>query len=97
MLGTHLSQNHRSLSPEPNCRCWIYKSMILDHAAELIAAEGISAASMERLGREAGISKALVYTYFPSLEGLLQTLLKREYKQLRILQNGGVHIGPCLL
>jgi TetR/AcrR family transcriptional regulator, fatty acid biosynthesis regulator len=60
--------------------------MILDHAAKLIAEEGVSAVSMERLGREADISKALVYNYFPSVTGLLQTLLIREYRRLRKLQ-----------
>ena len=59
------------------------KSMILDHAAKFIAAEGVSALTMERLGKEAGISKSLVYTYFPSMTDLLQTLLKREYALLR--------------
>ena len=60
--------------------------MILDHAAELIASHGVSAVSMERLGREAGVSKALVYTYFPSVKDLLQALLKREYRHIRKLQ-----------
>ena len=59
------------------------KSMILDHAAKFIATEGVSALTMERLGKEAGISKSLVYTYFPSMTDLLQTLLKREYALLR--------------
>lgn len=57
--------------------------MILDHAAKFIAAEGVSALSMERLGKEAGISKSLVYAYYPSMTDLLQTLLKREYALLR--------------
>jgi AcrR family transcriptional regulator len=42
---------------------------------------------MERLGKEAGVSKSLVYAYYPSMKDLLQTLLKREYKRLRVLQN----------
>jgi len=61
----------------------IRKSMILDHAAKFIAAEGVSALSMERLGKEAGVSKSLVYAYYPSMTDLLQTLLKREYAILR--------------
>ncbi|TQV84023.1 TetR/AcrR family transcriptional regulator [Exilibacterium tricleocarpae] len=68
------------LSPEAR------KSMILDHAAEIIAAEGVSALSMERLGRAADISKSLVYAYYPSMQELLQSLLRREYKHLRELQ-----------
>lgn len=65
------------LSPE------VRKDMILDHAAEVVAKEGVSAITMERLGREAGISKSLVYAYFPSMTELLKTLLKREHLRLR--------------
>lgn len=62
------------------------KNMILDCAAKLVAGEGVSAVTMERLGSEAEISKALVYNYFPSVTLLLQTLLTREYRHLRRLQ-----------
>lgn len=60
--------------------------MILDHAAQLIADEGVSAVSMERLGKRAGISKALVYNYYPSVTGLMHELLNREFRYLRKLQ-----------
>ncbi len=60
--------------------------MILDHAADVIAAEGVSALTMDRLAREADISKSLVYAYYPSIQDLLQSLLKREYRHLRELQ-----------
>ena len=69
------------LSPE------VRKGLILDHAAQLIAAEGVSAVKMERLGRQAGVSKALIYSYFPSVTALLQTLLRREYRRLRRRQS----------
>jgi len=39
--------------------------------------------SMERLGREAGVSKSLIYAYYPNLQDVLSTLLKREYSRLR--------------
>ena len=68
------------LSPE------LRKSMILDHAAEVIAEEGVSALSIKRLGDEAGISKSLVYAYFPSMKDVLQTLLRSEHKHLRAKQ-----------
>lgn len=62
------------------------RSLILDHTAEIIAAEGVAALSMERVGREAGISKSLVYNYFPNLGELLSELLERELRRLRRLQ-----------
>ena len=62
------------------------KSMILDHAARIIADEGVAVVTMERLAKEANISKALVYNYFPNVTIVLQTLLTREYRHLRRLQ-----------
>ena len=38
---------------------------------------------MERLGRDAGMSKALIYNYFPNLTDLLRASLEREIMQLR--------------
>ncbi|GAB5379615.1 MAG: hypothetical protein Alis3KO_30110 [Aliiglaciecola sp.] len=73
------------LSPE------VRKNLILDSAAEVVEAEGVSALSMDKLGKAAGISKSLVYAYFPSTKELLQTLLRREHKRLRKLQNDAVH------
>ena len=62
------------------------QSLILDHTAEIIAREGVSALSMDRIGREAGVSKSLVYNYFPSLTDLLRQLLQRELSRMRRLQ-----------
>lgn len=70
----------RRLSPEKR------RSLILDHTADIIAREGVAALSMDRIGKEAGISKSLVYTYFDNLTELLRTLLQREMKRLRKLQ-----------
>ena len=56
---------------------------ILDFAARLIIDEGLTELSMERLGREAGISKALIYNYFPNRNDLLRALLEREMQVLR--------------
>ena len=70
--------------------------MILDHAARLITADGVSAVSMERLGREAGVSKALIYKYYPSVTLLLQELLTREYRRLRKLQSKAAESGTTL-
>ena len=60
----------------------VRRSLILDDAARLILEEGLTAVSMERLGRESEVSKALVYNYFPSREFLLAALLQREQSDL---------------
>lgn len=64
----------------------VRKHMILDKAATLVAAEGISAVTMERVGREAGVSKPLVYAYFQNVTTLLQELLVRDQRRLWELQ-----------
>ena len=64
---------------EPHVR----RDLILDEAARIVAEEGVSAVNMERLGREAVISKALVYNYFPSRQVLLSELLVREYRRFQ--------------
>ncbi|MFM5894480.1 MAG: TetR/AcrR family transcriptional regulator [Novosphingobium sp.] len=66
----------RRLDPE------VRKQMILDKAAVLVAAEGVGAATMERIGREAGVSKPLVYAYFQNITNLLQELLLRDQRRL---------------
>ncbi|HEX8511523.1 MAG TPA: TetR/AcrR family transcriptional regulator [Allosphingosinicella sp.] len=58
----------------------VRRDLILDVAARTVAEEGVSAVTMERLGRDAGISKALVYNYFPNRTALLSELLVREYR-----------------
>ena len=59
------------------------QSNILDHAAEIVSAEGVSAVSMERVAKAAEVSKSLVYVYFQSTTELLQKLLQRELKRVR--------------
>ncbi len=59
---------------------------ILDVAARLLMEDGFTEVTMERLGREAGISKALVYNYFPSRNDLLRALMERELKRSRVEQ-----------
>lgn len=59
------------------------RDLILDEAARLIQREGLAAATMEGLARECGISKGLVYNYFPTRDALLAALLRREQEDLR--------------
>ncbi|HYE50989.1 MAG TPA: TetR/AcrR family transcriptional regulator [Azospirillaceae bacterium] len=77
MVETSTRPRRRRLTPEAR------QNQILNDAARLIIEEGLTAVSMERLGREAGISKALVYNYFPSRDHLLAALLNREFEGLR--------------
>lgn len=65
------------LSPEKR------RALILDKTAEIVAREGVANLSMDQVGREAGISKSLVYNYFPNLNELLKVLLERELRHLR--------------
>ena len=50
-------------------------SLILDQTAEIIPREGVCGLSMDRIGREAGISKSLVYNFFPTMTDHLPQLL----------------------
>ena len=63
----------RRLHPEER------RTAILDAAADIVAREGVSAASVERLSAEVGVSKALIYAYFVNRNALLGELLLREY------------------
>ena len=72
------------------------KDMILDHAAKLVANEGVSAVSIERVSLEANISKALAYNHYSSVTSLLQALLVREYRHLRRLQLDTVESAETL-
>lgn len=49
----------------------------------MVARDGVAQLSVEAIGREAGISKSLVYAYFPNLTELLRELYQREMRQLR--------------
>lgn len=76
-MATQAAPVRKRLSPE------MRRSLILDHTAAIVAREGVAQLSMEGIGREAGISKSLVYAYFPNLTDLLRALYQREMKQLR--------------
>jgi TetR/AcrR family transcriptional regulator, fatty acid biosynthesis regulator len=58
----------------------VRRNLILDAAARIVLSDGLTAISMERIAREAGVSKALVYRYFGNQTALLSGLLLREYR-----------------
>ncbi len=74
------TKERRRFSPEKR------RELILDHTADIVAREGVATLTIEQIGREAGISKSLVYAYFPNITDLLRELFKREMKRLRKLQ-----------
>jgi AcrR family transcriptional regulator len=51
------------------------REQLVARAAELFAGNGYEELSMSRIAREAGISKALLYHYFPSKRQLFETAL----------------------
>ncbi len=56
------------------------RGLILDAAAALVLSDGLTAVNMERIARDASVSKALVYSYFGNQTALLSELLLREYR-----------------
>lgn len=64
----------------------VRRSMILDNAADIVARDGVSSVTMERVCAEAGISKTLIYKYFDGPTALLKELLVRELNTLRKMQ-----------
>ncbi len=54
------------------------RSSMLDVARELVAAEGFSALSIERVAKAADVTRTVVYQHFTDLPGLMTALLDRE-------------------
>jgi AcrR family transcriptional regulator len=79
---SHALTARRRLSPE------LRRDLILDAAAEIVAADGVSAASFEAVAARAGVSKALVYAYFQNRTTMLAALLRREYPAFRNAEPG---------
>lgn len=58
------------------------RTQILDSAVKLILATGHSGCTLEQVAAAAGISKPLIYKYFPKREDLLTAVLEREFADL---------------
>lgn len=54
------------------------RAQLLDVTKAIVGASGLHAVSIDRVAREAGISRPIVYEHFGDLSGLLQALLDRE-------------------
>jgi AcrR family transcriptional regulator len=76
-MTTTGAKKRERLTPEAR------RTQILDRAARIVVEEGLSAVYLERLGRECGVSKGLIYNYYPSRDHLLAALLRREQEEVR--------------
>jgi len=56
---------------------------IMDHCAAIVSTDGVAAVTMETVSKAAGISKSLVYSYFPSTTELLKKVLLREWEVMQ--------------
>lgn len=54
------------------------REQLLDVTKEIVGADGLHAVSIDRVAREAGISRPIIYEHFSDLGGLLGALLDRE-------------------
>lgn len=77
----------RRLDPEDR------RAQILDVAAGLIGREGVHAASLKRIAGDAGVSEALVQSYFPRQADVLVELARRELETLRLAQAAEIEGG----
>jgi AcrR family transcriptional regulator len=59
------------------------REQLLDVAKAIVAGDGFHAVSIERLAREAGISRPIVYGHFQDLPGVLEALIEREGDRAR--------------
>lgn len=53
------------------------REQILDVTESIVGAHGFHAVSIDRVAREAGITRPIVYTHFGDLDGLLNALVDR--------------------
>ena len=57
------------------------RAQLLDVTKEIAATDGFHAISIERVAREAGVSRPIVYGHFHDLPGLLEALVEREHRR----------------
>jgi AcrR family transcriptional regulator len=57
------------------------RHMLLDIARDVVVAEGFHAATIDRIAREAGVTRTLIYAQFADLPGMVSALIDRETAQ----------------
>lgn len=53
------------------------RDQLLDVLADIVLTEGYPAVSIDRVARDAGIARTVIYSHFGNLEGMLQALIER--------------------
>ena len=78
------------------------RQQIIQAAVELIVSTGHSGCTLEQVADAAGISKPLIYKYFPKRDDLVKALLEQEFAELHGRrpqyhpEEGSVRsCGPC--
>lgn len=57
------------------------REQLLDFALDIVAVEGFSALSIERLAREAALTRTAIYHQFGSLDAIIDALVERESRR----------------
>jgi AcrR family transcriptional regulator len=82
------SPNYRRLQPEER------RQRLLERGAELFAVHSYDELSMREIARAAGISKPLLYHYFPSKRAFFQATLARAAEELRARTEPDPNLPP---
>ncbi len=73
------SRRERAARMSPDAR----RKLILEAAAEMVLAHGVSGCTPEAVAAASRVSRPLVYKYFPTRDALLGALLQREFDHIR--------------
>lgn len=73
-MGRTESEDAGALSPRAERKC----AQLLDGARAVILARGFEGASVDDIAREAGISKATMYRYYPDKAALFAAVMQRD-------------------
>lgn len=69
------------------------QAQLLDVAAGIVSRDGVHAASLSRIARDAGVTEALAQTYFPRQADVLIALARQELATLRTAQAAEIARG----
>ncbi len=77
-------------------RLAVYRHHILEAAEQVFAQKGFTAASMQEIGRRAGVSMGTIYSVFRSKEEVLQALLElRGTELLELVRRAVARTAPA--